>query len=157
MNNKILFFLFVFNLNWFNLKVEGNERNDKAFEVLRKVVQRAKTIRILAILDVAERSNLRGRESDVVVPNHDLQLLAALGVRLGPVVVIAGENVALLDDTPQLADDGGRHIRHFSDDALRFVARVVEVPQLPVLFDFVLEEFVSKLSFVPNAINNERF
>lgn len=105
---------------------------------------------------IKERPYLRCRERDVLVVNHNLQLLAALRVGLGPIAVVTGEDPANLDDAPQLVDDGGGHVRHFPDDALWFVAGVVEVPQLAVLFDFVLDEFVSKLSFMPNTIKNKK-
>lgn len=88
----------------------------------------------------------------MVVTDHNLQLLAAILLGRGPVAVVAGEDIALLNDAPQLVNDGRCHIRHLSDDALRLVARVVEVPQLSVLLDFELDEFVPELSFVANAI-----
>lgn len=49
----------IFNLNWFNLKIEGNERNDKALKVLSKIVQHAKTFGVLATLDLTEQLDLR--------------------------------------------------------------------------------------------------
>eukprot|EP00951_Prasinocladus_malaysianus_P020531 scaffold168119_cov23-Prasinocladus_malaysianus.AAC.1 len=87
-----------------DLEVQAHQGEDQALEVLHEVVEDAQPLGVFALLDLKQRADLGGGEGDVVVPDHDLKLLAANPVRLGPVVVVLFHDLALLDYPLDLFD-----------------------------------------------------
>ena len=55
--------------------METDERENETLEVLDEIVEAAETVRVAGLVDIHEGSDLAGGEADVLVPDHDLQLL----------------------------------------------------------------------------------
>ena len=68
--------LFEHHLDGLDLEMETDERENETLEVLDEIVEAAETVRVAGLVDIDEGSDLAGGEADVLVPDHDLQLLA---------------------------------------------------------------------------------
>ena len=112
-------------------EVQPDEREGEALQVLHEVVEGAQALGVLALLHIEQRANLGRRKRNVLVAQDDLELLPPIPVGLGPVLVvlparqrrarqrpsavpgpcavgaISPNHLALLDDAPQLVQDGG--------------------------------------------------
>ena len=55
--------------------MEADEAEHETLEVLDEIVEAAETVRVAGLVDIHEGSDLAGGEADVLVPDHDLQLL----------------------------------------------------------------------------------
>ena len=62
-------------LDGLDLEVEPDERENETFEILHQVVKCAKTLGILGVVDVHQRTDLRRGEANMLVPAHDFQFL----------------------------------------------------------------------------------
>ena len=62
-------------LDWFDLEVETDEREDETLEILDQVVECAEALGILGVVHIHQRADLRSRERNVLVAAHDLQFL----------------------------------------------------------------------------------
>ena len=78
-------------------EVQAHQRKNQALQVLHKVVEHLKPIRVVAFSYLLELPYLARRKADVLVVQHDFQLLAADAVGLRPRLVIAVEDLSLLD------------------------------------------------------------
>ena len=68
---------------------------------LNQVVEGTQSLRILALVDVNQRSNFARRERDVILAKHHLQLLAPDAIRSRPQIVVFLEDFGVLDDAFQ--------------------------------------------------------
>lgn len=60
---------------------------------LDQVVEATETVRVSRLVDVHQTANLAGREADVLVTDHDLQLLATHAVWLRPEGVVLSHDL----------------------------------------------------------------
>merc|ERR1719281_2401796 len=96
------------------------------------IVEAAETVRVAGLVDIDEGSDLAGGEADVLVPNHDLQLLTTNTVGLRPEGVVLGHDLAVLDDSAELVHDGAVDIGLLPDHGVVLVVAVVSVPELAI-------------------------
>ena len=127
--------------------METDERENETLEVLDEIVEAAETVRVAGLVDIHEGSDLAGGEADVLVPDHDLQLLTIVQykyryligcydaylttntVGLGPEGVVLGHDLAVLDDSAELVHDGAVDIGLLPDHGVVLVVAVVGVPE----------------------------
>ena len=55
--------------------MEPDEREDETFEILHQVIECAKTLWILGVVDVDQRTDFGRGEGNVLIPANDLQFL----------------------------------------------------------------------------------
>ena len=88
----------------------------------------------------------------MLIPDHNLQLLAPDSVRLRPNGVILAHDLRVLDDPPQLPHDGLMDEGLLPDHDIVLVVGVVGVPQLAIRTELKLEELVAELALVADVI-----
>ena len=66
---------FEHHLDGLDLEMETNEGEHETLEVLNEIVEAAETVRVAGLVDIHEGPDLAGGEADVLVPDHNLQLL----------------------------------------------------------------------------------
>ena len=115
-------------LDWLDLEMEADEREDQTLEVLDQIVETAEAVRVSGLVDVHQRANLAGGETDVLVSDDDLQLLTAHTVGLRPEGVVLGHDLAVLDDSLQLVHHGGVDECLLTDHGVVLVVAVIRVP-----------------------------
>ena len=93
-----------------------------------KLVNVIVTVGVSALVDIHQRANLAGGEADVLVTNHNLQLLTTNSVGLRPEGVILGHDLAVLDDPLELVHDGPVDVDLLPDPGVVLVVAVVGVP-----------------------------
>ena len=108
--------------------MQSNEREHETLDILDQVVETAETIRITTLVHVHQRSNLAGGEADVLVPDHNLQLLTTNTIRLRPESVVLRHHLGVLDDPLELVHDSSVDIRLLPDHRVILVVAVVGVP-----------------------------
>lgn len=62
-------------LNWFDLEVQPNQREDEALEILNQIVEATQALGIFWMVNVDEWAGFWRCEGDMLVANDDLQLL----------------------------------------------------------------------------------
>jgi hypothetical protein len=110
--------------------MQGDQRKHQAFEVLHEVVKDSEALWVAAFLHIQQGTDLgslqrQGREhyaslctsrrvtspsyrkGDVFFVHLNLQLLSAIFVGLGPVVIIFLGNLAFANDSLNFADNDG--------------------------------------------------
>lgn len=117
-------------LDGLDLEMESNEGEHQTLEVLDEIVETAETVWVAGLVDVHQGPDLAGGEADVLVPDHDLQLLAAHAVRLRPQRVVLGHDLAVLDDPPQLVHHGAVDVGLLADHRVVLVVAVVGIPDV---------------------------
>merc|ERR1719205_348910 len=80
-------------LDWLDLEMETNQREHQALQVLDQVIETPQAVRVPGLVHVHQAPDLAGGEADVLVSDHDLQLLSSDTVRLGPQCVILGHDL----------------------------------------------------------------
>ena len=108
--------------------MQANEGEDETLQVLHKVVEASQAVGVFAVVDVHEGADLGRGEGDVLVADHDLQLLTADAIGLGPGCVVLVHDFRVLDDPPQLVHDGLVDVGLLADHGVVLVVRVVGVP-----------------------------
>ena len=139
-------------LDGLDLEMESDEGEHQTLEVLDEIVETAETVWVAGLVDVHQGPDLAGGEADVLVPDHDLQLLAAHAVRLRPQRVVLGHDLAVLDDSAQLVHHGAVDVGFLADHRVVLVVRVVGVAQLAVGAELELEELVTELALVADVV-----
>merc|ERR1719215_323328 len=141
-----------FFLDGLDLEMEADEGEHETLEVLDQVVETAETVRVTGLVHVHQGPDLAGGEADVLVPDHDLQLLTTNTVGLGPEGVVLGHDLAVLDDSAELVHDGAVDIGLLPDHGVVLVVAVVGVPELAIRTKLKLEKLVTKFSLVSNIV-----
>ena len=118
--------------------MQSNEGENQALEVLDQIIETTEAVRITRLVHVNQGSNLAGGEADVLVSDHDLQLLTSHAVGLGPEGVVLGHDLAVLDDPPELVHDGPVDVGLLPDHCVILVVGVVGVPSTCKLDSFSL-------------------
>ena len=62
-------------LDGLDLEMETDEGEHETLEVLDQIVETAETVRVAGLVHVNQGPDLAGGEADVLVSDHDLQLL----------------------------------------------------------------------------------
>eukprot|EP00744_Colponema_vietnamica_P004656 GILI01006914.1.p2 GENE.GILI01006914.1~~GILI01006914.1.p2 ORF type:complete len:103 (+),score=18.99 GILI01006914.1:138-446(+) len=101
--------------------METDQREDEALEVLNEVVESPQTIRIFALLYLKEGTDLGGSERNMLIAEHNLQLLPAYSVRGGPVVVVFFHDFTVFNDSFELLQNGITDINFSPDDCVILV------------------------------------
>jgi hypothetical protein len=83
--------------------MQRNERQHQTLQVLNEVVEDAQALGVFAGLHVQQAADLGGLKADVLVPQHNLQLLTPYAVSLRPVRVVFLEDLG----TPSGGVGGG--------------------------------------------------
>ena len=154
-------------LDWLDLEMEANEREDQALEVLDQIVETTQAVRVSGLVDVHQRANLAGGEADVFVSDDDLQLLTANTVRLGPEGVVLGHDLAVLDDPLEFVHHGGVDEGLLPDHGVVLVVAVIGVPgntdrenyyyqNILNFFNFKILNCISHLSLPSGRNSNSR-
>eukprot|EP00303_Exanthemachrysis_gayraliae_P006915 CAMPEP_0206007436 /NCGR_PEP_ID=MMETSP1464-20131121/5763_1 /ASSEMBLY_ACC=CAM_ASM_001124 /TAXON_ID=119497 /ORGANISM="Exanthemachrysis gayraliae, Strain RCC1523" /LENGTH=201 /DNA_ID=CAMNT_0053380931 /DNA_START=213 /DNA_END=815 /DNA_ORIENTATION=- len=129
-------------------EVQPDEGEHQGLEVLDQIVEHAEALGVLALLHVQEGPDLGGHERDVLLAQHDLQLLPPVPVGRGPVVVVLLGHLAVLDQPFQLVQHALGHPGFLADHDVVLVGRVVGVPEAAVAAELELEELVAELALV---------
>ena len=134
-------------LDGLDLEMETDEGEHETLEVLDQIVETAETVRVAGLVHVNQGPDLAGGEADVLVPDHNLQLLlvnvlnTALWlddddfylttntVGLWPEGVVLSHDLAVLDDSAELVHDGAMDVGLLSDHRVVLVVAVVGVPE----------------------------
>lgn len=86
-------------------KVEVDQWEDKALEVLHQIEEHGQASGILGLLDLSVWTDLARLQTDLTIAHSYHQLLLAYLVRLRPLAILALQNAALNYDPPNLVDD----------------------------------------------------
>lgn len=131
----------------FDLEVQSDQREHEALEVLDQVVEYSEALRVLALLDIEQRTDLGGLfhaargvqecsdhidisqlidtycERNVLLIHFDLQLLSAYLVWLRPVVVVFSGDLAVRYDAFKLLDHQRTelHCVYYQQDNDKFI------------------------------------
>jgi len=132
--------------------MEAYEREDETLEILDQVVERTKTLGILGVVHVHQRSDLRSREGNVLVAAHDLQFLASNSVGWWPQRIVLLGDLGIVDDPLEFLHDGFVDAGLLSDHGVVLVVGVVGVSEFAIGPKLELKEFVTELAFVPDVI-----
>ena len=62
-------------LDGLDLEMEADEGEHETLEVLDQIVETAEAVRVARLVDVDQGADLAGGEADVLIPDHNLQLL----------------------------------------------------------------------------------
>merc|ERR550525_814916 len=135
-----------------DLEMEPDEGEHQALQILNQVVETAETVRVSRLVDINQAADLAGCERDVLVPNHNLKLLAADPVWLRPKLIIFSHDLAVLDDPPQLIHHSLVRVSLLADHCIILVVTVVSISELAVWPELKLEELMSELAFVSNIV-----
>ena len=108
--------------------MEADEAEHETLEVLDEIVEAAEAVRVTRLVDVHEGADLAGGEADVLVPDHDFQLLAPHAVWLRPEGVVLRHDLAVLDDSLEFVHHGGVDVSLLPDHGVVLVVAVVGVP-----------------------------
>ena len=65
----------IFFLDGLDLEMEADEGEHETLEVLDQIVETAETVRVARLVHIHQGPDLARGEADVLVPDHDLQLL----------------------------------------------------------------------------------
>ena len=77
--------------------MQRNQRQHEAFEVLQQVVKHLQALGILALRHVRKRPKLRCYKGNMLLPQHDLELLPPNFIWIGPVLIaLPGSLTSLL-------------------------------------------------------------
>ena len=110
--------------------MEADEAEHETLEVLDEIVEAAEAVRVTRLVDVHEGADLAGGEADVLVPDHDFQLLAPHAVWLRPEGVVLRHDLAVLDHSSQLVHNGAVDVGLLTDHRVVLVVAVVSVPKI---------------------------
>ncbi len=132
--------------------MEANEREDQALDVLNEVVEAAEALGVLAVVDVHEGADLARSERDVLVAEHNLELLAADAVRRRPHLVVLLHDLRVLDDSLELVHDTLVDEALLADERVVLVVGVVGVAELAVRPELKLEKLVAEFASVANIV-----
>ena len=147
-------------LDGLDLEMESNEGEHQTLEVLDEIVETAETVWVAGLVDVHQGPDLAGGEADVLVPDHDLQLLAAHAVRLRPQRVVLGHDLAVLNDPPQLVHHGAVDVGLLADHRVVLVVAVVGIPDVDgrlnkIIFDTLFNKFSKQTNLsLPSGLNS---
>ena len=63
---------FICNLDWLDSEMHLHNGKHETLDVLHQVIEHPESLRILAVFDIQQASNLSGCERDVLRTKHDL-------------------------------------------------------------------------------------
>jgi len=132
--------------------MEAYEREDETLEILDQVVERTKTLGILGVVHVHQRSDLRSREGNVLVAAHDLQFLATNSVGWWPQRIILLGDLGIIDNPLQLLHNRFVDAGLLSDHGVVLVVGIVGVSEFSVGTKLKLEKLVAEFPFVSHVI-----
>ena len=115
-------------LDGLDLEMEADEGEHETLEVLDQIVETAEAVRVAGLVHVDQGPDLAGGEADVLVSDHNLQLLTTNTIRLRPESVVLRHHLGVLDDPLELVHDSSVNIRLLPDHRVILVVAVVGVP-----------------------------
>jgi len=142
-----------FSANRLDLEVQRDESKHKALDVLNQVVENTQTVGILAALHLHQMPDLRCAERNVLVVQHDFQLLFPDAIRLWPVSIVLFEDFTTGDDTLQFVQHRVGNDCLLPDHGFLLVVGVVGVTEFPVRTKLKLQKLVSVLPFVSDVVS----
>ena len=75
-------------LDWFDLKVQRYEAENKSFQILYKVVEHSQSLRVGRSSHIVQGPNLCRLKCDMLASQADLELLATVFVFLRPFAIV---------------------------------------------------------------------
>lgn len=118
-------------LDGFNFEVKSDQREDQTFEVLNQIVETAEAFGVFALVDVHQRPDFASREADVLVADHDFELLPADAVGLWPKRVVLSHDLGVIDDAFEFVEDALVDEGLLPDHCVVLVVRIIRVTHLP--------------------------
>ena len=140
-------------LDGLDLEVKSDQGKYKTLEILYKVIEASQTVRVLAVVDVDEGSNLRGGERNVLIADDNFQFLSSDAIGLGPGSIVFIHDFRVFDNSSQFVHDGLVNKSLLTDHGVILVIGVVSVTQFAVGSEFKFEKFVAELSLVTDIVS----
>jgi hypothetical protein len=132
--------------------MQANEREHETLDVLDEVVEAAESLGVLAVVDVDKRADLARCEGDVLVAEHNLELLAADTIGRWPHLVVLLHDLRVLDDALELVHDGLVGEALLANQRVVLVVGVVGVAELAIRPELELEELVAEFAAVTHVV-----
>lgn len=79
--------------------MEADEREHQAFEILHQIIEKTQAFRVLWLVDIQERTDLRCCERDVLISNEDFEFLATHSICRWPQGVVLCHNLGIHDNS----------------------------------------------------------
>ena len=140
-------------LDGLDLEVKSDQGKYKTLEILYKVIEASQTVRVLAVIDIDERSNLRSGERNVLIADDNFQFLSSDAIGLGPGSIVFIHDFRVFDNSSQFVHDGPVNKSLLPDHGVILVIGVVGVSQFAVGSEFEFEKFVAELSLVTDIVS----